>query len=661
MKKKIFIVAAVLFSSRLMGQSWNDSVVIRMDEFPYSTLDRVIVTARKTEQRQNSTGKVTNVILPSQIEQSKGKTISEVLNTVSGISINGANNTAGTNQTVNLRGASAGNILILLDGVPVNDPSVITNYYDLNLIPIDQVEKIEIVKGGQSTLYGSDAVAGVINIITKKAKRKPAAMNVSASAGSYSTFRNNIGISGTKKRVSYNVQYSNVFSNGFSAAYDSAGNKNFDKDGFRQHAVYAGLRWLITRRLLGKLNGRYTHYKTDVDAAAFRDDKDFISASKNFQAGAGFTYELVNGNVNLNYFYNKVVRTYTDDSTDRSNPFSYYSDSKYEGITQFAELYSTNKWDNVELLAGVDFRSNKTNQDYFSFGPFGPYRNSLKDTLANMWQLSPYASAVVRSDVGLTIEGGLRWNYHSEYGNNLTYTFNPTYLIDDKLKLFGNLYSSYKTPTLYQLFDEFAGNKNLKAERSLMVEGGAEYFFHSDFRTRLVYFYRDTKDAIQFLLIDPNFFTYQYRNINRQKNRGLEWEATYNIGHWQFEANYTHVSGKTISPYDETGTSLGKDTSYSNLYRVPRNVLNFSAGIGIKKLFIKAQLRAVSKRLEPVYASAPKTLSSYYTVDLYGDYNFSAKWKLFIDLKNITNQRYFDVFGYNSRRFNFMTGLSVNL
>ena len=66
-------------------------------------------------------------------------------------------------------GASAGNILILLDGIPVNDPSVITNYFDLNFITLDQVERIEILKGGQSTLYGSDAVSGVINIISKKA------------------------------------------------------------------------------------------------------------------------------------------------------------------------------------------------------------------------------------------------------------------------------------------------------------------------------------------------------------------------------------------------------------------------------------------------------------------------------------------------------------
>src|SRR5436190_14157561 len=661
MKKKNFLVAAVMISSRLLAQDQGDSTTSAGGASSYSELSRVIITAHKSNQRQSATGKVVNVILPEQIEQGKGRTLSELLNAIPGVSINGANNNLGTNQTVNIRGASAGNVLILIDGIPVNDPSVITNYYDLNLLPIDQVERIEIVKGGQSTLYGSDAVAGVINVITKKPAEKALAFNASASGGSYTTFKNTVGISGTNKSINYNLQYTDVYSQGFSAAYDSTGNKNFDKDGFRQHVLYGSLQWQLTQRLQAKFNGRLSNYNTGVDASAFTDDKDFTSTSKNWQGGAGLSYKLNKGQINLNYLYNKVVRTYTDDSSDRSSPFAYYSDSKYEGITHFAELYGNFNTANVELLAGIDFRSNKTNQDYFSLGAFGPFTTSLKDTLAKMWQLSPYASVILKNDEGLSIEGGIRLNHHSEYGNNITYTFNPCYLIQRKLKIFGNLYSAFKAPALYQLFDPFYGNKDLKPEKSTTVEGGLEYFFTDNFRTRVVYFYRDAKDAIQFLLVDPGFFTYQYRNVNRQKSHGIEWEASYKKGRWQWDANYTHISGKTISPFDETGSELPRDTTYNNLYHIPKDVVNISAGVFIKKLFIKLQLKTVSKRLEPVYASQPKTLEGYYTLDLYGDYSFSKKCRVFLDLKNITNQKYFDILGYNSRRFNFMTGVSVNL
>src|SRR5215831_405338 len=136
MKKKIFIVAAVLFSSRLLGQQAPQP----FDDTASRELSAVVVTATKFPLKQSETGKVMTVINRAQLEKSVGRTLGEVLNTTAGTTIIGANNNLGTNPTVSIRGASAGNVLILIDGIPVNDPSVITNYYDLNLIPIDQVE-----------------------------------------------------------------------------------------------------------------------------------------------------------------------------------------------------------------------------------------------------------------------------------------------------------------------------------------------------------------------------------------------------------------------------------------------------------------------------------------------------------------------------------------
>lgn len=660
MRKGFFVVAALVLSGRLLSQTFLDSTLLTMDEFPFTELTRVVITSHKTEQRQAATGKVMNVITPSQISRSGGRNIAELLNMVSGISVNGANNNFGTNQTVNIRGASPGNVLILLDGVPVNDPSVIYNYYDLNLVPIEQVEKIEILKGGQSTLYGSDAVAGVINIITKKPKLQRKAVNAGISAGSYGTIRSGVGISGTGKKSIFNVQYNNQFSNGFSTAYDSTGNNHFDKDGSRQHAAFGRFDRKLGKRLAAYLLGRFSAYETDIDAAAFRDDRDFTSSSRNLQAGAGLTYKFGRGEIRSNYLFNTITRRYTDDSTDRTNDYAYFSDGKYVGTSHYAETFTSYKWEHVHLLAGIDFRNHRSTQDYFSLGVFGPYSSHLPADLANLWQLSPYGSLLVRNDKGLSAEAGARWNYHSEYGNNFTYNLNPCYFVNNRLKLFVNLYTSFKAPNLYQLFDPFSGNAGLEAEKSTLAEVGAEYLSRGDLRLRAVYFYRDTKDAIQYILTDPVFFTYQYQNINRQENGGLEFEANYKTGRWVFDGNYTYTTGRTRSGYDETGSPLGKDTSYNNLYRIPKHGLNFSTGLSIKKLFLRLQLRLVGKRFEAIYAASPVELDSYHTIDFYADYGFSGKVKLFLDLKNITNQRYFDILGYNSRRFNFMTGLSLN-
>ena len=148
-------------------------------------MDEVIVTANKYPQKQSTTGKVISVITKEQIEKSSGKTLSQLLNEQAGVTINGAFNNAGAVQTVYVRGAASGRTLILLDGIPVNDPSMINNEFDLNLFSLDNIDRIEICKGAQSTLYGSDAIAGVINIITvNQDVKKPFNVKATLSGGS---------------------------------------------------------------------------------------------------------------------------------------------------------------------------------------------------------------------------------------------------------------------------------------------------------------------------------------------------------------------------------------------------------------------------------------------------------------------------------------------
>jgi len=122
----------------------------------------------------------------------------------------------------------------LIDGVRVGDPSQINNSFDLNAINTSQVERIEILKGAQSTLWGSDAVAGVINIITKKGGANKIDPSVMLSYGSYNTFKANAGLNGKLDDFTYDLNYNHTDSKGFSAAYDSTGTNNFDNDGLKQ-------------------------------------------------------------------------------------------------------------------------------------------------------------------------------------------------------------------------------------------------------------------------------------------------------------------------------------------------------------------------------------------------------------------------------------------
>lgn len=646
MKKIFFVLTAVIISTQLQAQQ------------DTSQLEEAVVTASKYERKQSETGKVITVISRAQLEKNSGRTLAELLNSIAGVNIIGANNNAGTNLTTSIRGSAAGNVLLLIDGIPVNDPSAITQYFDFNFLLADQIERIEILKGGQSTLYGSDAVAGVINIISRQKKENGIAVNGSFTGGSFNTLKQHIGLNGRNNKTTYGINYTHLSADGFSAAHDSSGTGNFDKDGFNQHATTAHLGFALSKSIKAAFSGTYNYYKTDLDAAAFTDEKDFTATNQNKQFAAGLKHHHSKGSVSLNYQYNWLRRFYLDDSAHKSNAYVDFAKSNYIGKTQYWELVANWQLTHWELLTGIDYRLNKTSQWYWSTGVFGPYASPLLN--AQMKQLSPYASVVYKYKK-LSVELGGRFNKHSEYGNNFTFTFNPSWRSLSGIKAFANLYSAFKTPTLYQLFDDFAGNPHLIPEKGIIAEAGLEIMKGKIIKSRLVGFYRKTNDAIIYSY-NPSNFTSRYINASQQINYGTELEIELHKGPWNVTANYTFTDGRTTSAYDGTGSPLGKDTSYYNLYRIPKHKLQLEAGYRINKsIYLNAQIQSVSKREEYIYGSTPAILDSYTLIDLYGEYRIASTVKTFIQLKNITNKQYFDVLGYNARRFNITTGINFQL
>jgi vitamin B12 transporter len=278
-----------------------------------------------------------------------------------------------------------------------------------------------------------------------------------------------------------------------------------------------------------------------------------------------------------------------------------------------------------------------------------------------MNQISPYSSIIYNSNKRLFLELGGRVNFHSVYGKNLSFTFNPVYIFKNKLKILGNLYSAYKAPTLFQLYDEYAGNNNLKPEKGIIGEFGAEIFMIKYLHSRIVLFVRNTKNAIVYTY-SPSLFESKYKNAAQQMNYGTEIEFNYKKGNINLSANYTYTDGKTKSAYNENGNYTGKDTSYFNLYRIPKNTVNLNLGFQINKhVFVNTHIYGVSKRSEFIYGSLPAVLKSYLLADFYAEYNWDEKVKIFVDLKNILNKKYFDFLGYNARKFNFVTGMTFNL
>ncbi len=627
------------------------------------TLEEVIVTANRFPQKQNTTGKVVSVIPRAVIERSSGMNLGELLQQQAGIAIAGANNTLGTNQDVYLRGAATGNTLILIDGVPAYDPSTIASTFDINVMPVDELERIEILRGAASTLYGSDAVAGVINLITRRQEEKPVRFYGNVAGGSFETARLLAGMRGKSDGIEYQLQYQRQTSRGFSAAYDSTGLADFDQDGFSQQTFQGSFQAPLTKRLRWRSNAQWGDYDTDLDAGGFRDEQDFTASTQNIQLGTGLDYTGKGWALHANYNYNSSERRYLNDSLDKPG-FTTFSREKYIGRAHFAELYGTwNLSQSISLLAGTDYRWQETQQNFFSVSSFGPFETELSPDSARMRIYSAYASAFLRTEKGFFLEAGARYNRHNRFGDALTYSLNPSFSWKNRWKVFFNLASAFKAPSLYQMYDGAVGNPGLAPERSVTGETGIQY---SDpgggFSTRIVLFARTIRDGIDFSFVD-----FRYFNNNRQRDHGLEWEATYRKGRWNLQGNYSYVKGEVnttkyvFDPVNFVYVADG-DTTFNNLFRRPRHSVNGSIGFqATRALYLRLSARFVGERLEPRFMDSPLTLDPYQTFDLYGEYKIAPQCTFFLDLRNLLDETYFDVAGFNTRPRNFMAGVRVTL
>jgi vitamin B12 transporter len=643
MKKLYLPLLATAFALQASAQQ---------DSAKSGQLDEVVVTASKTNIKQSQTGKIVTVIDAKTIQNNAGHTLTELLNDQAGFMMVGSNNTMGTNVENYFRGAESGNLLIVIDGIPVSDPSQISNTFDLNSVPLDQIEHIEILKGGQSTIWGSDAVAGVVQIFLKKESAKPLAASGSFSYGTYNTLRAGAAIDGTIHKFSYRAQYDYQKSAGFSSAYDSTGNKGFDKDGFSQNNLQAELKYRFTDAFNVKLLGTLSDYHFDLDGGAFLDDKDYTGKNKNNLGALYLNYHKNHLTWNTLASYQHAARYFTDDSTDRSSPYAYYSHGQYLAKNLTAESYVNLQFTKqMQLVGGVQFLDQNTDQTYLSLSDFGPYSSALGGDSAHIKQYSAYASYLITGLAGFNFEGGLRVNHHSLYGNNVTYTINPSFNTGNHSKIFVNISSAYKIPSLYQLFGEY-GNRNLKPESSTTYEVGVQTTSEDGGNSfRIAAFKTDISHLIVFYT-DPNTFASTYINRDKQHDYGFEIETTMRLASTvNWVSNFSFVDGEGI----EDGIKV------KNLYRRPNFTVNSRLNIQpVPQLTIVPSFKYVGDRPKGAYDIGPDPMPHYYTI------GFFAAWKLpharlFVDMQNLTNQQYFDIYGYNSKRFNMMLGVNVSL
>lgn len=460
--------------------------------------DEIIVTALGIEQPRDEVGQAVTVIDAGTIQSRQTVSVADLLATTPGVRFNRADAVGGV-AGVSLRGAETTQTLVLIDGVKVNDPSGIGDAYDFGNLLTGNIRRIEVLRGSNSVAYGSQAIGGVVNIMTGTPSEGLAA-NASADYGYSDTLDAKADVSGTAGIASGGVGVAWFRTDGISAATNGT-----EKDGYENIATNAKLKLNFTDALSLDLRGYYIHADLDTDIffGAPMDTTD-VSKLNQYIGYAGLNLALFDGKLT-----NRAAVTWFRNDRDyyfmRGTAPDYgYSGSnlrfEYEGVYQPV--------DQVKLLFGYEHE--RPDYDFFGFGATDSAKANID---------SVYAVAVVKPIAGLALTGGVRHDDHSQFGGATTFGANANYTPNGGAT---NIRASYgegfKAPSLYQLYDSFSGNSALQPEQSKSYDIGFDQRLDGGRAViSLTAFRRDTRNQIDF-----DFVTSLYGNLDRTRAKGVE-------------------------------------------------------------------------------------------------------------------------------------------
>jgi len=617
-----------------------------------SELDSVVIDSKMKRSRKNS-GKLITTITKEMLAANPGQSVAALINQVSGIEINGSSSNAGQSLSYFARGGNSRQVVILVDGVPLTDPSGISNVYDLRLVAASSVSKIEIMKGASSVLYGSGAGTAVISISTKAASKEPIAATFTTSLGSNSAsevdkkkykiaeFSNAARIHGTLNKFFYGVDFSHRFADGLSAIAAPENEEAFDSDDFDTFNTRLNLGLNLSDNVTVSRFISLDKFKAGFDDFGFL-DADNRSISKQVRTGGNFQWKYAKGMLVINDSYSEIEREIVS-----SFP------TKYDAKNYTIDAYTTYKFTpSFSALIGLQYVDSEFNSFTVPFGESNFERQIDADT-ANHQSIDPYINTTYTSNFGLAVAAGARLNNHSEYGSHVVYNVNPSYRFDfetSALKVLGSFSTAYITPSLFQLNDPFYGNLELQPEENTTIEGGAEYTNDSGFRASVVYFNRTENNFVDFVIVDPELFIYQYQNVNSEFTAsGVEVEVAKRFGSkFHVLANYTNTT-------PDANFALRIPTHKANL--ILTYVLGEATNLGLTYQYVGE--RDDSFFNSETFESEITTLESYNLLGLSISNQVSKNVKVFGSVSNALNSEYEELYRYQTLGRNFRLGLQL--
>ena len=569
------------------------------------TLEPVIVTATRTAQTVDETLASVSIITRKDIEQLQVQSIQDLLRNQVGFSVTN-NGGAGKNTSIFIRGTESDHVLVLIDGIKVGSATLGTTAFQ-NL-DIDQIERIEIVRGPRSSLYGSEAIGGVIQIFTRKGRKK-VTPSFSTSMGKYNTKKVNVGLAGGSKNSWYNIGLSGFSTAGFNSCSGSFFAGCFtvepDNDSYRSRAES----FRAGHRFNNGLETDFTFTRTQgkVEFDGFENESDTLQQV----IGGTLKYSPID-----NWFTSLTIGRNNDQSDNfKDGTYSSTFDTERDSISWQNDITISDK---QLLTLGIDY----LNDNIYAV-TFAAFPVTSRD---NTGVFAQYQGNYGSNNLLLAI----RQDDNEQFGNHTTGSLSWGYAFNPKLKLIGSYGTAYKAPSFNELYFPFFGIPTLQPELSKTFEAGIKS--EPSWGKWDVTIYQTKIDDL--IIYDPSILG--PANISSASIRGFETRLQTRLANWDIDSNLTLLDTKDNSPGANNGNQLTRRAKTTLNLNMDRKYGKLSAGLS---LHVRSSIYDDSAN--------SRKLKGYTTVDIRAAYPFAKNWLMQARIDNVFDKRYETASFYN--------------
>ncbi|ATX78731.1 vitamin B12 transporter [Mariprofundus aestuarium] len=572
-------------------------------------LPTVVVTAGRIAEDPARISADVTLIDEEEIKKSQVTSVAELLRRQVGINTSSTGG-PGKSTSLYMRGGNSGHVLVLIDGIRVGAAS--TGAFDWALMSAEDIERIEIVRGPQSSLYGADAMSGVIQIFTKTGEGK-AKVRINGEAGGLASSRGSMQVSGsTEDGISYALTAAGQRTAGVSVAANGT-----ERDPFRQTQLSGRIEMEIGDGTLA-FTGRQSEGTTGLDGGwVLADTLNWNASSRQSAYSAKLSYPVMDN------WESSLQLSRSADDMSSNDPANAANNSDIHTTINQLNWQNSVELADFSLLFGFDHHADRV------VNQLAPLNKVLR-------QSAGFASLSWHGEM-IDLNGSVRHDRNSgltNSANKSTWHTGGVLRPVEGLKLSANYGTGFKAPSINDLYWPGAGNANLKPETSKGWDAGIAYERSGEAVTyafSATWFDQSFSDLIAWAPITPGSWTWIPSNVNKARSRGLELSGKLSFSGAYLQANWGYL--------------LARDTGNETwLARRPKEHGNILIGIDVGPLNLEGNLAIVGPRFSSPNNSA--YLASYRKTDLRARYKINPAWELTARVDNIENKKYEEAAGY---------------